>query len=200
MPSDFASAPQSPEPRRRARHQTLTIALHWITVLLVLAQFTLAILHARASDDDFRRTALTAHRSLGLLILLLVIGRIGWRLWGMQLPPFPTGMSKGHQWGARLSEWGLYGLLLAQPLTGLVSTVLRGRTFTVFGFSVPPLVTTNRYWAGIGALHLLGGYALATLVLIHASAAILHRLVANDSVLDSMLPARRQKQDETQGS
>lgn len=203
MSSDFASgasdtmidrAPQSSEPKRRVRHQTLTIALHWITVLLVLAQFTLAILHERTSDADFRRTVLATHRSLGVLILLLVIGRIVWRRWGMQLPPFPTGMSKGHQWGARLSEWGLYGLLLAQPTTGLVSTVLRGQAFSVFGFSVSPLMAPNRYWAGVGALHSLGAYVLATLVLIHAGAAILHRLVANDGVLDSMLPAWRGKE------
>jgi cytochrome b561 len=187
-------ASQSPEPGRRARHQTLTITLHWLTVVLVLTQFSLAILHAQ-STDDFRLTVLTVHRSLGVVIALLVIGRVGWRVLGMRLPPFPATMSKWHQWGARLSEWGLYGLLLAQPATGLAATVLRGRPFSVFGVSVPPLMAPNRYWAAIGALHLLGAYALATLVLIHAGAAILHRLVANDGVLDSMLPARRQKED-----
>ena len=185
--------PRHPGSELRSRHQTLTIALHWLTVLLVVVQFSLALLHAQASDADFRRDMLAAHRSLGVMIALVIIVRLGWRIFGMQLPPFPASISRRHQWGARLSEWGLYGLLLAQPATGLVSIVLKGRPFTLLGFVVPPLMTPDKYWAAIGGLHLLGGYALGTLVLVHAGAALLHRFVANDGVLDSMLPSRRQK-------
>jgi superoxide oxidase len=185
--------PRHPGSELRSRHQMLTIALHWLTVLLVVVQFTLALLHAQASDADLRRDMLAAHRSLGVMIALVIIVRLGWRIFGMQLPPFPADMSRWHQWGARLSEWGLYGLLLAQPATGLVSIVLKGRPFTLLGFVVPPLMTPDKYWAAIGGLHLLGGYALATLVLVHAGAALLHRFVANDGVLDSMLPSRREK-------
>jgi cytochrome b561 len=87
-----------------------------------------------------------------------------------------------------LSEWGLYGLLLAQPLTGMAATVLRGKPFSAFGFQVPSLVAQSQNWASIaGQLHTLGAYALSGLVLLHAGSAILHRLIANDGVLDSML-------------
>jgi cytochrome b561 len=67
-----------------------------------------------------------------------------------------------------LSEWGLYGLLLAQPATGLMSVILRGQPLTLLGFVVPPLMTPDKYCAAMGGLHLLGGYALATLVLVHS--------------------------------
>jgi cytochrome b561 len=98
-------------------------------------------------------------------------------------------MAKWHQWGARLSEWGLYGLLLVQPLTGVAETVLRGRPLILFGVQVPSLVAPHKAWVATAqGLHTLGAYALVTLVLIHAGAAILHRLIANDGVLDSMLP------------
>jgi cytochrome b561 len=165
--------------------------LHWLTVLLVLTQFGLAILHDQVDDPEIRRNVLMGHRSLGVLIWVLVSGRLAWRLVGMRLPPFPASMSRWHQWGARLSEWGLYGLLLAQPLTGTAATVLRGRPFDLFGIHLPPLLAPNKAWAMIQVLHTLGAYALAGLVLVHASAAILHRLIANDGVLDSMLPAPR---------
>jgi len=42
-------------------------------------------------------------------------------------------------------------------------------------------------------VHPVGAYALASLVLVHAGAAILHRVIANDGVLDSMLPTWRQR-------
>ena len=176
----------------RARHQTLTIALHWSTVLLVLTQFILAILHDQFSNAEARRDVLTAHRSLGVVIWLLALGRLAWRLLGMRLLPFPASMPRWHQWGARLSEWGLYGLLSAQPLTGMAATLLRGRPFDLFGIQVPSLMAAHKEWAATAqGLHTLGAYALASLVLVHAGAAILHRVIADDGVLDSMLPLPR---------
>jgi len=185
------TAPKAHHPIR-PRHQALTIALHWITVLLVLTQFALATVHERVGDAEIRRGVLTAHRSLGVVIWFLVVARLAWRLLGMRLLPFPASMAKWHQWGARLSEWGLYGLLLAQPLTGMAATVLRGQAFNLFGIQVPSLMAPGKAWAAAArGMHTLGAYALAILALVHISAAILHRVIANDGVLDSMLPAWR---------
>ena len=182
------TSPRAGHPAR-VRHQTLTIAVHWITALLVFTQIALAILHDQVGDAEIRRGALAAHRSLGVVIWYLVIGRLAWRLLGMRLVPFPAHMSRWHQWGARLSEWGLYGLLLAQPLSGMAATVLRGQPFNLFGIQVPSLMASDKVWATAAqGLHTLGAYALATLVLAHAGAAILHRVIADDGVLDSMLP------------
>lgn len=178
----------------RERHQTLTIALHWITALLVLTQIALAILHEQASDAEMRHAALATHRSLGVIIWYLVIGRLAWRLLGMRLVAFPASMSKWHQWGARLSEWALYGLLLAQPLSGMATDLFRGRPFSLFGVQVSTLIAPDKVWAAAAeALHTLGAYALAALVLVHAGAAILHRVIADDGVLDSMLPLQRKR-------
>ena len=180
---------QKVEPAARARHQSLTVALHWSTVLLVLTQFTFAFLHDQVGNAGVRRDLLTAHRSLGIAIWLLALGRVAWRILGMRLLPFPASMSRWHQWGARLSEWTLYGLLLAQPLSGMAATVFSGRSFNLFGIQVPSLMAPDKGWAASAqALHTLGAYALAILVLVHASAAVLHRIIANDGVLDSMLP------------
>lgn len=180
--------------RARGQHQTLTIALHWITALLVVAQVALAIFQDQVSDAETRRVILAAHRSLGVVIWYLVIARLAWRLLGMRLVPFPASMSRWHQWGARLSEWGLYGLLLAQPLSGMAATVLRGQPFYLFGIQVPSLMAPDKVWAIVAQqLHTLGAYALASLVIVHAGAAILHRVIADDGVLDSMLPLPRRR-------
>src|SRR5215469_12954759 len=153
------------EHAERARHQGLTVALHWSTVLLVLTQFTLAILHEQINNAEVRRDLLTAHRSLGVVIWLLVLGRVAWRFLGMRLLPFPASMSRWHQWGARFSEWGLYGLLLGLPLSGMAATVLNGRPFELFGIQAPALVAPDKAWAATAqALHTLGAYGLASLV------------------------------------
>ena len=186
-----SNRPRAGQPPR-GRHQTLTIALHWVTALLVFTQMALAILYDQVGDAEIRRGVLAAHRSLGVVIWYLVVGRLAWRLLGMRLVPFPASMSRWHQWGARISEWGLYGLLFTQPLSGMAATVLRGRPFDLFGIQVPSLMAPDKVWAAAAqGLHTLGAYALAALVLVHAGAAILHRVIADDGVLDSMLPLPR---------
>jgi cytochrome b561 len=110
----------------------------------------------------------------------------------MRVLPFPASMAKWHQWGARLSEWGLYGLLLAQPLTRVAATVLRGQAFNLFGIQVPSLMARGEAWAAAAhGMHTLGAYALASRLLAHIGAAILHRVIANGGVLESMLPPWR---------
>ena len=174
----------------RERHQPLTLTLHWLPVVAVLGQFGLAFAHAQASDAGVRHTVLTTHRSLGVLIAMLIVVRVAWRLFGMRIPPFPSSMSRFHQVGARLSEWGLYGLLLAQPTTGLLATVVRGQPFALFAIQIPALMASDKSAASLAqSLHELGALMLAVLVLLHAGAAILHRVITNDGVLDSMLPA-----------
>jgi superoxide oxidase len=192
MNSDTTSA-RTGYPARQ-RHQTLTIVLHWITALLVVTQIALGILHAQATE--MRHAVLAAHRSLGVVIWYLVIGRLAWRLLGMRLVAFPANMPRWHQWGARLSERALYGLLLAQPLSGMAADVLRGRPFNLLGIQVSTLIAPGQAWAAAAeGLHTLGAYALAALVLVHAGAAILHRVIADDGVLDSMLPLPRKRRD-----
>ena len=72
------------------------------------------------------------------------------------------------------------------------ATALRGRPFDLFGMQVPSLMVTHKAWAMTAAdLHALGAFGLGSLVLFHAGAAILHRIIADDGVLDSMLPVPR---------
>jgi cytochrome b561 len=62
----------------------------------------------------------------------------------------------------------------------------------LFGLQVPSLMVAHKRWAATAqGLHTLGAYGLASLVLVHAGAAILHRVIADDGVLDSMLPVPR---------
>jgi cytochrome b561 len=173
----------------RERHDNLTIALHWITALLVIAQFTLAFVHDQAIEAQTRSAILAAHRSLGTIIWFVVAGRLLRRVVWMRLPAFPATMTGWHRLGAMLSEWALYALLLTQPLSGLAASLLGGRPFDLFWAQVPVLVRPDQSLvATFQSLHMLGAYSLAALVLIHASAAILHRILADDGVLGSMMP------------
>jgi cytochrome b561 len=101
-------------------------------------------------------------------------------------------MARWHVAGVHASEYGLYALLLSQPVTGLAWSMLRGRAFDLFFWKVPPLVERNRALADLfHSLHVAGAVLLAGLVGLHAGAALFHRFVLKDAILGSMLPRPR---------
>src|SRR3974390_2061299 len=86
-------------PARRPLFDTLTMTLHWATVLLVLGQFTTAWLHgfAEVRQSDFTPILIWMHRSLGTTLWILTAGRLAWRLTAASLPPFPETMTPLHR-------------------------------------------------------------------------------------------------------
>src|SRR5262245_15770453 len=110
---------------QRAPFDGFARALHWATVLLVLALFASARLHAlaEARERDLTPMLHQIHRSFGVTIWVVTALRLAWRLTRASLPPFPTQMTTLHRATVTLSEYGLYALLLCQPATGLLITL-----------------------------------------------------------------------------
>jgi cytochrome b561 len=122
----------------RASFDGVTIALHWTTVVLVLALLTTAWLHAQSHDDA--ALLLRIHRSLGVTVWMTTAFRLIWRMTNAKLPPFPDDMPRKHRLLVQISEYCLYALLLIQPITGLSATITRGRSFVLFWWHIPPLM------------------------------------------------------------
>jgi len=176
---------------RRPSFDGLTISLHWATVLLVLALFASAWLHtlAEVRQSDFTPVLLQIHRSFGVTIWVVTVLRLAWRLTNASLPPFPTQMTKLHRATVKLSEYGLYALLLGQPTTGLLTTLSGGRPFALFLWRFPPLVPRDEMaQAAFHLSHELGAWALAVLTVSHAAAALFHHFVLRDDMLECMAP------------
>src|SRR6516162_3668981 len=179
---------------RRPPFDGLTISLHWGTVLLVLILFSSAWLHALAEtrQSDFTPVLLQVHRSAGVTIWVVTALRLAWRLTNASLPPFPAHMTKLHRATVKLSEYGLYALLLGQPATGLLATVVSGRPFALFFWGISPLMPRHEILRAAFLLsHEIGAWALAALVVGHAAAALFHHFVLRDDVLECMAPAIR---------
>jgi cytochrome b561 len=99
-------------------------------------------------------------------------------------------MTKLHRITVKLNEYGLYALLLVQPLTGLLTTLFGGRPFALFLWQISPLIARDQsLQAAFHLSHELGAWALATLTVIHAAAALFHHFVLRDDVLECMAPA-----------
>ena len=174
------------------RFDRTSIMLHWLTVLLIVIQFSSIWTHeAVGHDSALAIQLLSLHRAAGVLTWVVVVARIVWRRFFAYLPPFPSSMPKIQQMIAKANEYGLYLLLLAMPITGLVRTLLRGQPFNLFFWQVPVLLEPNPALRGVFVeAHEIGAKALMVLIGLHAGAALFHRLVLRDGVLQRMLPAK----------
>ena len=188
---DRAWTHEAPTGARRPPFDSLTIGLHWVSVVLVLGLFASAWLHAlaEARQSDFTPVLLQIHRSFGVTIWVVTALRLAWRLTNASLPSFPAHMTKLHRATVKLSEYGLYALLLGQPATGLLATVFSGRPFALFFWGISPLMPRHEMLRAAFLLsHEIGAWALAALVVGHAAAALFHHFVLRDDVLECMAP------------
>jgi cytochrome b561 len=177
--------PLARDPAGRFDH--VSIALHWITAGLVTGQLITAWQVSLGGHGAM--AALTAHRSLGLLIWLVVLARLLWRRAFAYLPPFPASLSRRRQQIAQLNEFGLYAVLMFQPLTGLANTLLRGRPFALFAWRAPAILPPAKTVAHVFATaHEAGAAVLLALLAMHAGAALFHEFGLRDGVLRRMLP------------
>jgi superoxide oxidase len=177
-------------PAKGGRFDPTSIVLHWLTVLLIIGQFTTVWLHeAVGHGTSLSLEILATHRTMGMLTWTVGLARLVWRRRFAYLPPFPETMPMLQRWIAKANEYGLYGLLLVQPITGLGDFVFHGRPFTLFIWQVPAILAPD---ASIRSLfqeaHELGAKALLALIGLHAGAALFHGLVLRDGVLQRMLP------------
>jgi cytochrome b561 len=184
---DVAARPTTKSRAKAGRFDQTSVALHWLTVVLVAAQLTTGMLLSYGGDEI--PALLTAHRSNGLAIWLVAAARLVWRHGFAHLPPFPASMPNPQQRLAQLNEYALYALLLIQPLTGLGDTLFHGRRFVLFAWQVPALISRDpAIFHGLRWIHDLGAWGLLVLVGVHAAAALLHALLLRDGVFQRMLP------------
>jgi len=167
--------------------------MHWSTLLLLVVAFAAAWTFGRATDPAAAEASLLVHRSTGVLLWGLTVIRLGWKHSFGRVVPLPQTVTHLQRAAARANEYGLYILLVLQPITGLLQSVLRGKPFPLLGFTVPEILARDRGLTKVfHNIHEISAWVLLALIALHASAALFHHFVLRDGVLRSMLPRRRQ--------
>jgi cytochrome b561 len=180
----------------RPSFDTFTITVHWISLLLVLAMIGTGLLYGLVENRPGAPPLLWAHRSLGVILWAITVVRLAWRLTRARIPGFPTSMTRLQRLAARSSEYGLYLLLLTQPVTGLAQTLWRGAPFALLAWTIPSIASKHfGYVVLFYAVHKVGAWCLVGLVSLHAAAALFHHFVRRDDVLGAMAPILRRNRE-----
>jgi len=91
--------------------------LHWTMALLIAAQAAVGWIGHEMERSPAKVDVMTAHKSLGITLLLLVLLRLLWRA-THAAPPHPSDAPRWETVAARLSHAALYLLMIALPLSG----------------------------------------------------------------------------------
>ena len=163
-------------------------ALHWVIAALVLIMVPLGIVIANEWGGPVQEPLYNLHKSIGVVILPLVVVRLIWRLTHSPLP-LPADIPALQQSAAHATHWTLYGLLIVQPVVGLVATSAYPAPLPMFGlFELPPVWPENRPLSErLFALHRWLGIAIGVVAAVHIGAALHHHFVRKDRVLMRMV-------------
>jgi cytochrome b561 len=170
------------------RYTATAKSLHWIIVLLLVVQFVIGWIMPHIGRNTQPDTLINTHFSIGMLILLVALVRLGWRLAHGEPEPL-DGIPSWQMASARVVHRLLYALLFVVPLLGWINASWRGFAVVMFGVEFPKLIATRAPgWAWTGDLHsVLANYVMLGLVGLHVAAVIYHQFVRRDRILDRML-------------
>jgi cytochrome b561 len=168
------------------RFNLLQRSLHWLMAVCIFAMFFIGVGMVSTVRPVYL-PLIRVHETLGMTILVLVLIRLALRL-HFGAPSLPADLPAPIKLVAVLSQYALYGLMIAMPMIGWAMlsaakypVVLVGQSF------LPPILPQsesmhNWLW---NAHHYLA-FAFFALVLMHMAAALFHAWVRRDGVFQTM--------------
>jgi cytochrome b561 len=162
--------------------------LHWITAGLVLFMLPLGLVIAHDWGGPLQDQLYDLHRSIGALIIPIVLLRIMYRF-GHPPSPLPDDIPAIQQLAAHATHWALYALLIVQPFVGWIGTSAYRAPIVVFGlFELPPIWPEDRAFSDrVLFVHGLIALTVAVLLAAHIGAALHHHFVRRDRILTRMI-------------
>jgi cytochrome b561 len=154
-----------------SRYDLVARLLHWLIVALVAAQFVIGW----TMPDVHRGSALIAAMACRLI----------WR--ATHRPP-PVDQTPLMRAVASLTHVGLYGLLVAVPVLGWINASSRAWAVTLFAAIPLPALSPagSSFGHAMGDVHSVLAWVLFALICLHVAAALFHRFVLNDQILQRM--------------
>lgn len=174
---------------RTDRYPATSKLLHWLIAICVLTTAPVAIAMTRVEKGPTQDLLYNFHKSLGVMILLLMILRLVNRL-VVGAPIADPGIEPWQKTVSSAVHTSLYVLLIAMPIVGYIANSVYGAPTPFFGlFNLPPILGKDEALAEqLFTLHRWVGYFLIVIIVTHIGAALYHALIRRDVVLKRMLP------------
>lgn len=184
----------------RSRYSAVAMTFHWVIAALIISNVALAW---TANELPRQEAAglMAWHKTFGITILILSLGRLAWRL-SHRPPPFSPHLKPWERWLAHTVHWGFYVLMIGLPLTGWAlssaSPLIKVYPIDMYGLfhwpaigplaSLPPaeMKAAHETWEEVH--HLLAKVLVYGLVPLHILGALKHQFLDKDNELGRMIP------------
>lgn len=172
-----------------SRYGLVAVLMHWLVALAVIGLFALGTWMVDLGYyDAWYKRAPDIHRSIGILLLAVMLLRLVWRM----VNPRPAALPGHRRWevvSAHLVHGLLYVLLFVAMVSGYLITTADGSSIHVFGWFEVPSVTgrIKGMEDTAGLVHYWVTWAVVVLAAVHAAGALKHHLLDRDDTLRRML-------------
>lgn len=164
----------------------ITRLFHWLMALGIFFLFGLGYWMVGLDYySPYYVSAPDLHRSLGLVLLVVLLVRWGWRL--ASVHPSDEELKPFERLAAKAVHIGFYPLMLALFVSGYFISTSDGRPIDMFGqFEVPSLVIEKNLADTAGRIHEILAYITVGVAFVHAAAALKHHFADKSSILTRM--------------
>lgn len=169
------------------RYTRTAVALHWLVAALVIFELAWGwwMQEIPKQPPGPRADAFNLHKSLGLTVLLLMIGRLGWRI-AHPPPPLPP-MPRWNAWLAHANHALMYVALFVLTIGGYLGSAWSGFPVKFFGYTLPAWLAAQpllKEWAS--TVHLVASWLLLAAVTLHVVGTAKHALIDRNGILARM--------------
>jgi cytochrome b561 len=173
-----------------SRYTGVAIALHWLLALMIIVAFGVGLYMSDLPVSPARLKLFNWHKWAGVTILALSVLRLLWRL--THRPPADLPAPAWQNRVAHLTHWALYALFFLVPLAGWAYSSAAGFPVVWFGvLPLPDFVSPDKALADMmKERHEMLAWVMAALVALHIGAALKHRFIDRDGLLERMRPGR----------
>jgi cytochrome b561 len=173
----------------RPGYGTIARLFHWVIALMVAVQIPAGIAMTSEPLLAIADPLFVLHKGLGSVLLVLVVGRVLWRI-SHRPPRFPDFMPSREQRLASATHVAIYALLVVMVVSGYVRTIGDGFPIELLdALGVPPLMPPMpRVARAMLVVHQFAVITLVGLVAVHIGAVLRHHLIEQNPVLMRMWP------------
>jgi len=186
---------------RPKSYTTVAIILHWLIAAAIIFQVILGWRMGDEPKGPATYAIFQLHKSIGITILLLSLGRLAWRLFNPP-PPHPAAQPRWETIASHVVHVAFYVIMIGLPITGwiIVSTSKLSIPTVLYGAIpwphipfLPELAAGPKHaWHQVGEIgHGLLVKTTYLLLALHLGAVAKHQILDRDEVLAHMAPGAK---------
>jgi cytochrome b561 len=172
----------------------ISIALHWLTAVIVITMFVIGTMSQSADEADYVRLV-HLHTTIGIAAYPLLWGRIGWRF----AVGHPGRLPKQSAFFFAIGKYFHFAMLLAiavMLLSGPLMVWTAGERIHVFGLAIPgPFGKLEAVQHALRTVHGTTAWFILGAMILHVLAVFKHTVLDRDGTFDKIMIAAGGRRD-----